>query len=173
MRRPRSLVLLVACLLASLLAFTQNLAWKEYVYERDGFAVSSPLEPVLEKRIMQPVAGEVEAHFYYASVKDCQLVIMYAPLHPNDKRTPEQALSDAKLGIIPTKTRLVYEKKITIGSYPGIEVETEEGQYHQRARFYAADRKMYGLVGAAPKETAFPADLQRWYESFRLLPAKK
>jgi len=120
---------------------------------------------------MRPEAGEVEAHFYFIPLQNSQMVVMYAPFHPNDKRTPEQALNDAKKGITLAGATLVSEKAISIGKYPGIELEAEDAQSRQRGRFYAVERKMYTLAVSWPKDKPFPAEAQRWYDSFRVVAA--
>lgn len=161
-----------AGMLFTVVAFCQTTEWKEYVYAEDGFAVSSPLEPRIVKRTMNPVAGEVEAHFYFIPLQNSQMVVMYAPLHPNDKRTPEQALSDAKKGISLSGATLISEKTISLGKYPGVELESEDPQNRQRGRFYAVERKMYTLAVSWPKDKPFPAESQRWYDSFRVVGGK-
>lgn len=169
----RKSILFAACIFGAVVAFCQASERKEYVYSDDGFAISAAAEPRIEKRTMKPVAGEVEAHFYFFPVKDAQMVVMYAPLHPDDKRTPEQGLNDAKKGITLSGATLVSEKAISIGKYPGIELEAEDAQYHQRGRFYAVERKMYTLAVAWPKDKPFPPEAQRWYDSFRVVGAGK
>src|SRR5580765_1816719 len=99
MTKYRRSVLFATCTFCTIMAFCQAGEWKEYVYAADGFAISSSVEPRMEKRTMKPVAGEVEAHFYFFSLPGSQMVVMYAPLHPDDKRTLEQAFNDAKKGI--------------------------------------------------------------------------
>jgi hypothetical protein len=42
-----------------------------------------------------------------------------------------------------------------------------------RGRFYVVDRKIYMLEALVPRKKPFPAELQRWYESFRLVGAEK
>lgn len=166
-------VLLATYLLSGLLALSQSTTWKEYVYGEDGFSVSSPVKPVLAKRTMKPAAGEVEAHFYFIPLENCQLMLMYAPLHPNDKRTSDQALQDARKGISLSGAKLLSEKTISLGSYPGIQLESDDGEHRQLGRFYAVDRRMYTLVADVPTGKQFPAEAQQWFESFRLIEAKK
>jgi hypothetical protein len=173
MTKYRKSTLFAICTFFAVMAFCQAGEWKEYVYAEDSFAISSPLEPRIEKRTMKPVAGEVEAHFYFIPLQNSQMVVMYAPLHPNDKRTPEQALNDAKKGITLSGATLISEKTISIGKYPGIELEAEDAQSRQRGRFYAVERKMYTLAVSWPKDKPFPAEAQRWYDSFRLVSAGK
>jgi hypothetical protein len=171
--RSKSGVLIAAAILCAVTALSQPAAWKEYVYGSDGFAISTPSEPEFQKQIMKPVAGEVEAHFYLVPLTNAQYMVMYAPLHPNDKRITEQALAATRDGIVLSGAKLVFEKKISLGEYPGIELEAESGQYHQRARFYVIDRKIYTLAVTAPEGTPFPTAMSRWYESFRLLRPQK
>jgi hypothetical protein len=159
------------CLFFSAVALSEDHAWKEYVYAADGFAISSPVAPVLQKRAMKPAAGEIEAHFYFIPLESCSLVVMYAPLHPNDQRTPEQALQDSKKGVLLGGGKLISEKPISVGNYPGMEYETDDGQHHQRGRFYAIDRKMYTLAADVPSGKEFPAEVERWYKSFRIISA--
>ena len=167
--RSKAGILIAGGIICAVAALSQPAAWKEFVYTNDGFAISAPSEPTLQKRIMKPVAGEVEAHIYVVPLKDAQLMLMYAPFHPNDKRTPEEALKAAKDGVALSGAKVVYEKKISLGDYPGIEIETEDAEYHQRGRFYVIDRKVYTLAVAAPKDAPFPTAMSRWYDSFRIL----
>ena len=173
MRIAKRFVLPVLCASFFALALSQVHDWKEYVYETDGFAISSPMAPALEKVTMQPVAGEVEAHLYYIPLQNCRLVVMYAPLHPDDKRAPEQALQDSKKGIALSGAKLLSQKSISLGNYPGIELETDNGQHHQLGRFYAIDRRMYTLAADVPSGKEFPPEVERWYKSFRMVSATK
>jgi len=169
MTKRAKVTVFIAGMLCAVVVFSQPAQWKEYVYAADGFAISAPSQPMLQKQTMKPAAGEVEAHFYVVPLQNAQLMLMYAPLHPNDKRTAEQALAETKNGITLSGAKLIFEKKISLGDYPGIELESEDGQYHQRGRFYVIDRKIYTLAVAAPKGTPFPTAMSRWYESFRIL----
>src|SRR5712692_6319026 len=38
--------------------------WKEYVYADDGFAVSAPVQPKMNKGPVKSAAGEIELHYY-------------------------------------------------------------------------------------------------------------
>lgn len=163
--------LFATCTFCAIVAFCQTGEWKEYVYAEDGFAISSPLEPQMEKRTMKLIGGEVEAHFYYFPAPGLDMVVIYAPLLPNDKRAPEEALKGAKNGLDRSGATVLSEKAISLGKYPGTELEVEDSQYRQRGRFYAVERKIYTLVVSWPKGKPFPAEAQRWYDSFRVVGA--
>jgi hypothetical protein len=173
MAKYRRAVLFATFTFCAIVAFCQAGEWKEYVYAEDGFAISSPAEPRMEKRTMKPIGGEVEAHFYYFPAPGLIMAVMYAPLLPNDKRAPEEALKGAKKGLDLSGATVLSEKAISLGKYPGTELEVEDSQYRQRGRFYAVERKVYTLVASWPKDKPLPAEAQRWYDSFRLVSAGK
>jgi len=173
MAKYRRAVLFATCTFCVVVAFCQAGDWKEYVYAEDGFAISSSVEPRVEKRTMKPIGGEVEAHFYYFSSSGLIMALMYAPLLPNDKRAPEEALKGAKKSLDMSGATVLSEKAISLGQYPGTELEVEDSQYRQRGRFYAVERKVYTLVASWPKDKPLPAEAQRWYDSFRLVSARK
>jgi len=50
MTKYRKSTLFIICTFCTVVAFCQTSKWKEYVYAEDGFAISSPLEPRMEKR---------------------------------------------------------------------------------------------------------------------------
>jgi hypothetical protein len=161
------------CLCCGVLTWSQTAQWKEFVYQDDGFAISAPSQPIMQKRMMKPLAGEVEAHVYFIPAPEYQMMVMYAPLHPKDKRTPQQALEDAKKGPAVSGARLLSQKSIMLGKYPGLEMETEDDDNHQLGRFYAVNRRMYTLAIAVPKGRPFPAEAKHWLESFRIVAPEK
>jgi len=173
MRKMRRAGLFAVCTFCTVVALSQSSVWKEYAYAEDGFAISFPKEPSIQKRTMQAKAGDVEAHLYFIAMENYNLLLMYAPLHPNDKRTPEETLNEARKGPMITGAKLISEKSISLGKYPGLEIETEDAGYHQQGRFYAIGRRMYALTISVPREKPFPEGLQRWYDSFRLVEPKK
>lgn len=156
------------------LVFSQNGEWKEYVYAEDGFAISSPREPAVQKSTVPVKMGEVEVHLYNIPLEKYQVVILYSPFHPNDKRTAEQALNDGKQPLLQSGAKLISEKPVSLGKYPGLEVEAENARYRQHGRFYVVERKMYAIIASTSQGKAFPAEeLQRWFDSFRLVEPKK
>jgi hypothetical protein len=175
MRKARGPVLVTIGIFCAVvaLAFSKDSVWKEYVYAEDGFAISAPAKPKLEKKMLGRVGGEVEAHFYYFPVKDSYLLITCFPLHPSDQRAPQQVLNDEKESAVPKLGSLVSENSISLGGYPGIEIEAQTVPMHSRVRYYAVGRRMYMLMAVAPREKPFPAELQRWSESFRLVGEQK
>lgn len=57
---------------------------------------------------------------YYGRLsEEAQLILMFARLHPNDKRTAEEALEDSKNAVIETG-ELVSQKRISLTARGGM-----------------------------------------------------
>jgi hypothetical protein len=171
MRVPKKLVLSVLGLFFSVVALSQGQTWKEYVYATDGFAISSPVAPVMQKRTRPAASGDIEAHFYLTQVESGLFIVIYAPLAPGDQRTQEQVLQDTRKGV--GNAKLLSEKSISLGNYRGIELETDDGQHHQQGRYYVIDHRLYSLAVSVPSGKEFPAETERWTKSFRIVSATK
>jgi hypothetical protein len=173
MRKSQRTALFAFCIFFTVIALSQSSQWKEYVYAEDGFAILSPREPEIQKHTLPVKMGEVEAHMYRIPLENYLVVIMYIPFHPDDKRTWEQALTDAKEALSKSGAKLISEKPILLEKYPGVEIEVEDARYHQQGRFYIAERKMYAVTASTLKGKAFTQEIQRWFDSFRLVEPKK
>jgi hypothetical protein len=99
-----------------------------------------------------------------------------------DQRTPEQVLKEAKdiyasyLGTslkYATPATVIYEKPISIEKYPGIEFEMQHDNLRYLGRFYVVDRRVYSLTVGTQTQVPFPEEMQRWYNSFRLIEPKE
>jgi hypothetical protein len=168
MRVTKRFVLPAICLFFCVLAWPQADAWKEYVYATDGFAITSPVAPTMQKRTREGENGPIEAHFYFVPVQGGQLIMICAPLQARG----EEALETAKKAISSSKS-LISLKSISFGKYPGFEQETDDGKQHQLGRMYAIEGRLYMLAASVPSGKALPAEADRWYKSFRLVSATK
>lgn len=160
-------IVLSACV-ASVSA--QSSDWKEYVYPDDGFAMSSPSEPKLTKSMVPlKIGGEAEMHQYvvdpgvgYAFVAD----VAYAP------SGDVYSLTAARDGMVSAvKGQIVSEMPISLGNYPGLQVEIEVNAQHAhaRARLYVVGKRLYELISVAEGDRPISPDTTRFFESFRLL----
>jgi hypothetical protein len=180
MRKVLRTVSFAFCVFVTVAVFSKSGEWKEYVYAEDGFAISAPKKPDFNSSGPKdfPEAGKEIAktfttvHTYMVSLNtDSGLVVMYYLLSPKNKRTPEQVLAEQKK--VFDDISIVSEKSITLGKYPGIEIEIERRDSHEKRRIYAVGRQVYVLAGLTRADKALPEDLQRWYDSFRLVGAQK
>jgi hypothetical protein len=158
-------------LLCTAFAF-QGSGWKEYAYPQDGFSVSAPVTPKMEREKTQSAAGgNVELHYYGIPLADNSgFMVVVSPVLPNDQRSPQQLLVDAKAGAVDSVNgKLISETPVSLGSNPGIQIEFEAGDHHSRNRYYVVGRKLYQLAALAPQGKPIPADADRFFGSFQLV----
>ena len=144
--------------------------WTDYSYAKEGFAVSAPKEPAFSTKTVQTAAGPVDVHFYQAEVGGGMLLVVASRLHPNDKRNPRQVIAESSQGAVAALNgKLVTEKAITLGKYPGTEFEIAGERTHQRNRVYVANRKVYQVIAIAPIDRSLPVEGDQFHRSFRII----
>ena len=114
-------------LLCTAFAFQGN-GWKEYAYPQDGFSVSAPVTPKMEREKAQSaVGGNVELHYYGITLADNSgFMVVVSPLLPNDQRSPQQVLADAKQGAVDSVNgKPIAESPVSLDNKPGIAVSVE------------------------------------------------
>lgn len=171
-RMPRPvapLLLLLFCCASA--ASVQTSEWKEYPYSEDGFAISAPSDPRIQKDIVPMADGNVEIHYYSIPLPgDCGWMIVTYTLNDADTRAPQQVLIDARDNALESvHARLISEMPVSIDGYMGVQIELEADKYRARNRYYVVGRRMYQLLSIAPMEKPIPRDTDRFYRSFRLL----
>ncbi len=150
----------------------QSNGWKEYAYPQDGFSISAPVTPKMEREKAQAaVGGNVELHYYGITLADNSgFMVVVSPLLPNDDRKPQQVLEDAKKGAIDSVNgKLMSESPASMDNNPGIQIEFQAGNQHSRNRYFVVGRKLYQLAALAPQDKPIPADADRFFSSFRLI----
>src|SRR5215467_8261732 len=117
-----SALLLAICAAAAL---SQKPDWKDYEYAADGFAISAPFKPVLEKDLVDTEAGKMELHTYNLDGG----VLWNLGISVNDiskfgDLPAKGLLQAAKNGsVAEVKGKLGSEREISLEGAPGIEYE--------------------------------------------------
>ena len=144
--------------------------WHTYSYPVDGFSISAPSQPVASMQDVSGDEGTVKMHNYLLDVGNAAL---YASTSDNamlPNADPNDALKGAEQGAVDNlHGHLISEKRIALGSYPGVEMEADSESAHFTARIYIVRSRLYlTLVISAPGKP-YP-DAARFLDSFRLLP---
>jgi hypothetical protein len=162
----------MACIVLSVCVASvsaQSGDWKEYVYSDDGFAVSFPSEPTLQKSMIPlKTGGEAEMHSYAVDAGDYALLAMVG-YYPSGSVI---SLTGARDGMVSAvKGRIVSERSLALGNYPGLQVEIEMDatKGRARARLYAVGEKLYQLISVAENDKPISPDTTRFFASFHLL----
>jgi hypothetical protein len=171
--RKMGLSALLACVAALCLAQVlnaQTAEWKTYRYASDGFSASYPSEPALQKRDVPTDAGSFELRSYV--VEDGATALFIGICDYGAKvsgQSPDVSLQGAKNGALDnSKSHLVAEKKITLGTYPGIEFEAESDAAHFVARIYMVGTTLYQTLVVYPLNQSY-AGTTRFLDSFQLI----
>jgi hypothetical protein len=162
------LVLLASCALAMAI---QGQAWKEYVYAEDGFAITTPSEPAVQKDTRDTPMGPVESHNYVLDLgNDTGLAIDATDLKVGDAVDVKLVLEASKTGTVESlHGKILSEKEITLGPNPGIQFEMETDSQHLRMQYFFVKGKLFALVSMAPNGKPLSPETDRIFASFRLV----
>ena len=106
--------------------------WKAYSYAADGFSASFPFEPVQQKKNVPSDGGIFELRTYPAQDGEAAMFVGVCDFGAAiTGKDPATVLQGAKNGALTnTNARLLSEKAITLGSYPGVEFEADNDAMH-------------------------------------------
>lgn len=154
-------------------AYGQKPDWKNYEYPNDGFAISAPFQPKLEKDLVDTAAGKLELHTYNIDTGLIwSLGVSVNDLSMFGDLPAKELLQAAKNGsLTEVKGKLISEKEISFNGAPGIEYEMATPDYHSLTRCYYVNGKTIALISTA--KTGFPFFLNndRFFSSIRFIPA--
>lgn len=157
------------CLAAALNAQTEK--WNTYKYSEDGFRVSFPAEPKLERKQQDAEKGSIKFSSYCAQISTaylCAAVIDQGPQATG--MDPAILMERAKIGILSApKTHKLSEEQINLDGHSGVELETESDTVHIFTRIYMVDSTLYQTMVTVPVGDRYPGT-GRFLDSFRLIP---
>lgn len=147
------------------------LVWKTYTSSSDGFSVSFPGDPSLQKNNIPTDAGSFELRAYLSEPGSAALFVGVCDYGAAVQgRDPQSVLTGAKQGAIDNvKAHITTENKITLGTYPGVEFEADNDTMHFSARIYLVGTTLYQILTASPLTEPF-TDSKRFLDSFQLIP---
>ena len=169
-----SLLVGIACVtLAALPALADGtIAWSEYSYTADGFAISAPHLPVGKKLVAPTDVGPVTSQIYSVDLGSDN-AFMFSSTHYDQGLVSSRAadaLEGAKNGAVANvHGTLVSQQHISIDGNPGYEIVITASNYHVRERIYVVGDYLYQLLAIAPVGAPLPKDADKFLGSFRLL----
>ncbi len=144
--------------------------WKSYSYPTDGFMATFPYDPALQKKNVPTDAGTFELRAYLAEDGQSALFVGVCDYGSAAAgRSPDTLLQGAKNGAITNVSgHLVSEKKIVLGTYPGVGFEAENDSFHFSARIYLVGTTLYQSLAAYPIGKQYDGAM-RFLDSFQLI----
>ncbi|PYY19618.1 MAG: hypothetical protein DMG60_03605 [Acidobacteria bacterium] len=138
--------------------------WKEYIYERDGFAVTLPQAPNPHTDPNLPSATVYTIHLSVESA----LSIRALP----DPRSCTDTLGQLKSGALAGKqpgVDLASVKEISVAGYSGVEYSTHRPDWNTYERYVCANGSYYIFTARWPSDKVRPVVIDRIVGSLRLL----
>lgn len=149
--------------------------WKQFTSSEGGFSVSLPGTPTKQEEFQQSAAGPVERETYFVNLADKGELYLVGFVNYSKefiaRQKPEELLKEARdLAVRSSNAKLVAEKTIKLGQYPGREWEMQlPNGVVIKARYYVANNRLYQTVVSAVN--TLPADSQKFLDSFKLTDA--
>ncbi|MEW6494141.1 MAG: hypothetical protein AB1589_16755 [Cyanobacteriota bacterium] len=149
--------------------------WKSFSSEEGGFTVLMPGSPTEDQRDINTKVGAVPINlFYVARPNEALYGVAYADL-PKDVSLNSldinQLLNSFASGFAQgSGGRIVSQKTIRIGDFPGREIRL---QYQQgeigRGRIFLANKRLYQVVVITSKESSLTKSIEGFFKSFRIV----
>ncbi len=156
--------LCVLLLVAGQIPANGQQSWKEYVYERDGFAINLPQAPSSHTDPNLPSATVYTVHLS----SDNALSLRALP----DSRPCSDTLGQLKNGALGGKqpgVDLASVKEISVTGYPGVEYSTHTPDWNTYERFVCAKGSYYIFTARWRDGKARPEVIDRIVASLRIL----
>lgn len=156
---------------AAQLPQSQFSEWKTYSFPAEGFSILFPTQPTEQKQAVPTDAGSFELHTYLAASDTVALYVGVCDYGDAAKGgDPDAILEGAKNGAVAkVHAHLINSKKISLGIYPGVELEAGAEGAHLFGRFYLVGSILYQEFVALPSDRPYP-DTGRFLDSFQVIP---
>ena len=143
--------------------------WATYNYSADGFSISFPAEPQVQKRNVPTVSGTLELRTYIVSPGSAALYVAVCDYGAAAVGSdPQVVLTGAKNGAINNmKAHILTEKNVTLDAYPGVRFEAESDAMHLSVRIYFVGTTLYQTLIASPLNGRY-TESARFLDSFKL-----
>lgn len=145
--------------------------WQTYTYPADGFRADFPIQPGTDKKTIPTPAGSFEMRSYLAMDGPAALIISICDYGPAAAgKDPAALLQGAKNGALQnSQSHLVSERKLTLGSNPGLEFEAQTDSIHTTDRLYIVGTTLYLVQVSAPITQPY-VQAVRFLDGFQLIP---
>ena len=145
--------------------------WKTYSFPAEGFSILFPTQPTEQKQAVPTDAGSFELHTYLAASDTVALYVGVCDYGDAAKGgDPDAILEGAKNGAVAkVHAHLINSKKVSIGIYPGVEIEAAAEGAHLFGRIYLVGSILYQEFVALTSDRPYP-DTGRFLDSFQIIP---
>lgn len=150
-----------------------NYDFKPFISNEGGFSVLMPGAPNQKKQSVITTAGLLDLYLFTVELENDTTAYLatYVDYPENVVKTSnsDEVLSNVRDGQLDSqKGRLLSERFVAIGQYPGRELEIETASNYVRGRIYLVGTRLYQVLAVYPLDQR-PADIsRRFLDSFKL-----
>ena len=168
----------LALCLTVLAGCTPASEWRELAVSDGGFAVLMRGPPLYTPQRLDTPAGKMSAHLYRSDRPDAYFAVGYTdyPIALAVGSDPAMALAGSRdTWVKRINGKLVSSSPLKLaGKHPGMQF-TAEGRYQDRpaiveGRLYLVDQRLYQVIALTRKGEIPQGVVNRYLESFRLIP---
>lgn len=180
MRMPKLIVLLAAA--ALLVAGCGGPSWQEQNIQAGGFRIMMRGDVHYDKNVLDTPVGKIEAHMYSMELKDSVFGVGYSDY-------PEQMVQSMAPRRLFMAVRDTWVRRINgrlqgdgadirlEGKHPGMEIvawgKVKDRDAYLKGRFYLVGNRLYQVVVFGNQDSMPLADINRFMESFKLIPQRE
>ena len=147
--------------------------WKRVNFAEQGFSIILPGEPAHTVKSVQTTDGKMDINLF--KFRDDDRSVTYLATASKYPAKTDLSATDAVLGserdafIRDSRGKLIKEKKLKLGDYPGRECEIDilDGKVKIMARFYLVKDRLYIVSAVGLPDSISSAETAKFLDSFR------
>lgn len=157
-----------------LLVSCKKAEWKEFRSSEGRFSVMVPQDPQEATQSLNSALGPLTMHTFQENEILLSMMCAYTdfPMREGVTMDPEKAFDGSRNEIAKTQeATVVSEKPITVNGYPGrLIVMTKNGGLNLKLKLIWASPRYYEVLVVAQDLRAGSEDIDRFLDSFKILP---
>jgi hypothetical protein len=148
-------------------------SWNEFKSAKGAFSIMMPGNPIEQTQSANTAIGVIEAHLFTLKQEDAMRTIGYTdyPAAFIKDNSSKKLLDDSRDSAISnTGAKLIKETPISLGVYPGREMQAEspDGTIIVHARTFLVKNRVYTVQVVAYKQKFSPESNSRFFDSFKV-----
>jgi hypothetical protein len=169
----RSLLVLISIAAGSACLHADDQAeWKEFTSKEGHFKVVMPGTPKQQQFDTESDFGKGVLHMNSVQAGKTIYGANYCDFPAEIRKAPIKKVYDSSRdgAVANLEGKLVGEKEITLGKYPGreIQIEVAGGKQLFRARVFLVEQRLFQVVVMGTKEAAISKEADKFLDSFKL-----
>ena len=145
--------------------------WVKFTSDTGHFSVMMPSAPQEQTETTQSEHGPYTTHLFIVKDTDNVYLIGWVDYDPSFNFNRQSELDANRDNFVKgIKATLISTRTLQLDGYQAIEFSAETTDRVFRSRVYMVGRRPYQIVIGVPKDSEDPADVNRFFNSFKVKP---